>query len=88
MLLAKIWDKIQRGMVRQVPANTAYLSPREQEMARFLFGQVPGLVAFGGYPEAERRMLCFLPEYMDESDLMGEDSPVICLHAAFFQGIV
>lgn len=86
MLLAKIWDKIQRGMVRQVPANTAYLSPREQEMARFLFGQVPGLVAFGGYPEAERRMLCFLPEYMDESDLMGEDSPVICLHAAFFQG--
>ena len=54
MLLAKIWDKIQRGMVRQVPANTAYLSPREQEMARFLFGQAPGLVAFGGYPEAER----------------------------------
>ena len=50
LLLAKLWDKINTGIRRNIPANTCFLSPREQEMARFLFGEVPGLYAYGGYP--------------------------------------
>ena len=31
-------------------------------------------------------MLIFLPEYLDETYLCSEDSPVVCLHAEFYQG--
>ena len=86
MLLAKIWDKINSGIRRNIAANTAFLSPRELEMARLLLGESEGLYRFGGYGDAERRMLVYLPEYLAEDRLMEEDSPVACLRATFFVG--
>ncbi len=86
LLLAKLWDKINAGIRKNIPANTAFLSPREQEMARYLFGSVEGLYAFGGYEDAERRMLIFLPEYLEQDFLQGPDSPLVCLRATFYQG--
>lgn len=86
MLLAKLWDKVNTGIRKNIPAATCFLSPRELEMARYLFGEPEYLYAFGGYAEAERRMLVYLPEYLEESSLMEEDSPVVCLRATFFQG--
>ena len=86
LLLAKVWDKISAGMRRSIPANTAFLSPRELEMTRLLFGEPEGLCRFGGYADAERQMLCFLPEYLEEESLMWDDSPVVCLRAEFFGG--
>ena len=84
MLLAKLWDKINAGIRRNIPANTCFLSPREQEMARFLFGEQPGLMYSGGYEDAERKMLVYLPEYLDKSSLYDEDSPMVCLRASYF----
>ena len=55
-------------------------------MARYLFGDVSGLCSFGGFAEAERKMLCFLPDYLEQDSLMDEDSPVICMHAEFYDG--
>ena len=86
MLLAKLWDKINAGIRKNIPANTCFLSPRELEMARFLFGKPEGLYAFGGYDDAERKMLVFLPEYLEESALYDADSPCVCLRATFYQG--
>ena len=86
VLLAKLWDKISAGIRRSIPANTCFLSPRELEMARYLFGEEPGLLSFGGYEDAERRMLVYLPEYLEEDSLYEEASPLVCLRAAFFQG--
>ena len=86
LLLAKLWDKINTGMRKNIPANTCFLSPRELEMARFLFGDVPGLYAFGGWEDAERKMLVYLPDYLEENALYGEDSPLVCLRATFYQG--
>ena len=86
VLLAKLWDKITAGMNRNIPANTCFLSPREQEMARLLFGDIQGLFCFGGFEDAERKMLCYFPDYMDESCLMEESSPVVCLRATFYEG--
>ena len=57
LLLAKVWDKINAGMRKNIPASTCFLSPRELEMCRSLFGGEPGLCSFGGYADAERRML-------------------------------
>ena len=86
LLLAKLWDKINAGIRKNIPASTCFLSPRELEMARFLFGEPEGLHAFGGYGDAERKMLVYLPEYLDEDALYEEDSPAVCLRAEFYQG--
>ena len=86
MLLAKLWDKINAGMRKNIIANTCFLSPRELEMARFLFGDLPGLHTFGGYEGAERQMLVYLPDYLEADALYDEDSPIVCLRAEFFQG--
>lgn len=86
VLLAKIWDKINAGLRKNILASTCFLSPRELEMARFLFGDLTGLHASGGYEEAERKMLIYLPDYLDESTLTDEDSPLVCLRAEFYHG--
>ena len=86
MLLAKLWDKINAGIRKNIPANTCFLSPRELELAKYLFGEPEGLYAFGGYGDAERKMLVYLPEYLEESALFEEDSPCVCLRATFYQG--
>ena len=85
VLLAKVWDKINAGLRKNIPASTCFLSQREQELCRYLFGQMDGLHAFGGYDSAERKMLVFLPDYLDESYLQ-EDAPLVCLRATFYEG--
>lgn len=85
-LLAKLWDQIQGGSRRNIEAHTCFLSPRELEMTRYLFGQLEGLTTFGGYEDAERRMLVYLPDYLDETFLMEGGSPIICLRAEFYEG--
>ena len=85
VLLAKLWDKINAGIRRNIPANTCFLSPRELELARFLFGNEPGLYSFGGYEDAERKMLVYLPDYLDEDSLYEEDAPLVCLRATYFE---
>ena len=86
LLLAKLWDKISAGRRKNIPTHTCFLSPRELELAKYLFGETEGLHAFGGYTDAERKMLVYLPDYLEESSLYDDDSPCVCLRAAFFQG--
>ena len=54
-------------------------------MCRYLFGDHEGLHYFGGYDHAERRMLCYLPDYLEESSLT-EEPPMVCLRATFYEG--
>lgn len=86
LLLAKIWDKLGAGMRKNIPANTPFLTLREIDMCRYLFGNQEGLVPFGGYTGAERQMLVYLPEYLTEDALQDEDSPLVCLRATFYDG--
>lgn len=83
ILLAKLWDKINNGVRRNIPSNTGFLSPRELEMARFLFGEPEGLVTFGGYADAQRKMLCYFPDYMEPD--FSVDAPLVCLRAEFYE---
>jgi len=85
ILLAKIWDKIRTGMQRNIPANTCFLSPRELELSRFLFGNREDLLSSGGYADAERKMLVYLPEYLDADWLQGDDSPIQCVRANYYE---
>lgn len=86
LLLARVWDKIDAGVRRDVQASTCFLSPRELELCRFLFGDAEGLHAFGGFEDAERKMLVYLPDYLTADTLYGESSPLACLHARFYEG--
>ena len=86
VLLAKIWDKINAGMRKNIPANTAFLTLRELDMCQYLFGTQEGLFPFGGYEGAERQMLVYLPDYLEKDALYEEDSPLVCLRATFFDG--
>ena len=84
-MLAKLWDKVSAGMRRNIPAATCFLSPRELEMSRYLFGDADGLHTFGGFEGAERQMLIYVPEYMELDTLLDEDAPLYCLRATFFE---
>lgn len=88
LLLAKVWDKINAAMRQNIPGSTCFLSPRELEMTRYLFGDVEGLVRFGGHGDSERRMLVYLPDYLAEDFLEGNDSPLACLRATFYESDV
>lgn len=83
MLLARVYDRIAGAEQRNIPAATAFLSPREQALTRQLLRGMH-LSFFGGVPEAERSMCCWLPEYLDETWLSSEDGPCAAVRAAFF----
>jgi len=46
LLLAKVWDKVNLGIRKNIPSNSCFLNLREQAMTRYLFGDLPGLFAF------------------------------------------
>ena len=71
VLLAKIWDKITAGMRKNIPANTGFLTLRELDMCRYLFGDQEGLMAFGGFEGAERTVCVFLPDWQEEEDSLA-----------------
>ena len=54
-------------------------------MAQYLFGNLPGLHTFGGYEDATRKMLVYLPEYLTE-DSLWEETGLCCLRATFYEG--
>ena len=83
VLLARLWDKITAGMHKNILACSGFLSPREQEMAQFLFGNADGLRFYGGFPDAQRKCLIYLPDYYAD---IPEDGPVTCLRATFYKG--
>ena len=85
MLLAKLWDKIDSGMRKNISANTHFLTPREVELSKYLFGHQDGLFEFGGFDDAERNMLVYLPEYLEKDWLYSDDSPIACLRAVFYE---
>jgi RNA-binding protein YlmH len=73
-------------MRKNIPANTGFLTLRELDMCRYLFGEQEGLFPFGGFEGAERQMLVYLPDYLEKDALYEEDSPLVCLRATFFDG--
>lgn len=84
ILLARVYERLTGARKRNIPGYTAFLSLREQDMVRRLMGE-GDFFFFGGYPDAERCIACYLPEYMERNQLYEEDSPVVCLRAAFYE---
>lgn len=84
LLLAKIYDKISAGDRKNIPASTCFLSGREQLIAQRLIQKMGVLNTsfFGGTEAAERRVLCYIPDYYEPDQyLYEEDGPVAALRA-------
>ncbi len=66
ILLAHILDREAVCIHKNIPVETDFLDPRQQALVLSLmphFSVKP--VLWGGYADAERKMLFFLPDYMD-----------------------
>lgn len=85
VLFARVLDKMDASERRSIPTSTCFLTAREQTLiAQMLRGCGCGRFSFfGGAPEAERALCCFLPEYLDETYLTGADSPAAAVRATF-----
>ena len=82
LLLARVWDKYEQTERKSIPSATVFLSPREQQMAQAMLnaaGIRSGYVFDGGYGDAERKILIFLPDWAEEP--AGDE--LVFLRAAF-----
>ena len=82
LLLARIWDKYEQTERKNVPSATVFLSPRERQLAQAMLnaaGVREGYLFDGGYEEAERSILIFLPDWAEEP--AGDE--MVFLRAAF-----
>ena len=77
LLLARILDKYEQTERRNIPTATVFLSPRERVMAQSIRS---GYLFDGGYPDAERTRLLFLPDWA------GEDHDELAFLRAAFHG--
>lgn len=85
LLLARVLDQQQRAQQRGIPTHTGFLSPAEQaQSADLLMAAAPGEgLLLGGYPDAERKLWAFLPDWLDEETWQaGEEYPIRALSVA------
>lgn len=81
MLLIRVCEKLERGMEREIPVATSFLSQREQALVQKL---MPQCHFFGGTENTERNVAYWLPEYLTEEDFFA-DGPISCIRASFFE---
>ena len=84
LILAKILDRAEQTRNRSIPAATDFLSPAQLARAGDLL-RLAGFMdyaALGGYETAERRLLLFLPDWLEAEEAESQ-SPIRCLRAAF-----
>ncbi|MCF0151110.1 MAG: RNA-binding protein [Firmicutes bacterium] len=87
LLLAAAEDKLQSCRQSNIMTHTAFLDSRQCLLVRDLSRRLgQEAVLFGGYEDAERRIAVFLPEYLTEDDLLGEDSPLAVLQVCVPRG--
>lgn len=71
LLLANIKDKMDQALNKNMPTNSLFLDTRQRKLAEDLCKRVKDLKVFfyGGYPDAERTVGLFLPDYIGAEDL-------------------
>ncbi len=84
LLFAKLYDRLTGAERKNIPGVTGFLSPREQFLTRRLLPDLT-LYFYGGGPEAERAVCCWLPDYLEPDWLTGEDGPIAAARATYFE---
>ena len=67
LLLRRVLDRAVAAERKRIPCRTHFLAPREVALARQLVSALgqPSHRFEGGYPEAERRVCVFLPDWLE-----------------------
>ena len=90
LLLSRILDRQRKARNGGGPVCTDFLSPREQALASDLLrlSHTPddSYLFTGGVPDAERKILCFLPDWMSPEDLTPEALPIGAVRATWRDG--
>ena len=82
VLLSRVLDKLELSQNRGIPAHTPFLSPGERASVTDLLSAWghPRHVFFGGYPDAERTVCLFLPDWQEEEDAIADpEGPLAAL---------
>lgn len=79
ILLARTLDKLDLAQNRGVPSHTSFLSPSEQASVSDLLNASgrPRHLFWGGYPDSERQICLFLPDWQDESDALSDPEDLL-----------
>ena len=85
-LLSQVLDRMEACRRRQGPECTVFLSPRERMAAEGMLRVADSgpWVALGGYEEAERRCLLFLPDWL-EPELVDQGEYLALLRCTWFK---
>jgi len=86
VLLARALDKLELAQNKGIPAHTAFLSPGEAASVADLLSAWgrPRHIFWGGFPEAERTVCAFLPDWQEEEDVRSDpEGPLAALEVSF-----
>ena len=86
LVLAQVLDRMESVSRRQECACSAFLSPKERLDAEAMLraAQSTPWLSYGGYDEAERRMLLFLPDWM-EPEYAAPEEQLALVRCTWFQ---
>ncbi len=84
ILLSHIFDICERRNGRNVITSSDFMSEPDAHLAEILINTVKAenYMFFGGYDDAERKCVIFLPDYFTENDV--KDEPSLC-HIAYIK---
>ena len=69
ILLSSIEDKAEKSYNKNIPAYTNFLDLHQQTLvSQHAKNFKANFVLFGGYPDAERKLVAFLPDYLEEPE--------------------
>lgn len=87
LLIAAIEDKARRCLKYCRPLHTGFLSMEQcagaEDISRRLRCQA---VLYGGYEDAERRVMIFLPDNMDDGDIPAQFQPLSAIRVKLPKG--
>lgn len=86
ILLGRVLDKLEMAQQRGIPAHTPFLSPGEQASVADLLAAWgrPRHLFWGGYPDGERQICVFLPDWQEPEDVFSDpEGPLSALEAKF-----
>lgn len=86
ILLARVLDKLEQAERRNIPACTGFLSESEQAAAQALInaaGAAERCLFTGGFPGAERKLLCFLPDWLEAEAFLAGQAPIRFLRCTY-----
>lgn len=90
LLLSRILDRQKQSQNHGAPVCTDFLSPREQalasELLRLSHAPDDSYLLTGGVADAERKIICFLPDWMSPDALAPDDLPLCAVRAAWRDG--